>query len=190
MFNKKLLLSALVLVSLAGVASCSTPDTGDDFEQNTSSYVAPEETMYLVGSHWNGWWDDAHKVAPTDGTKFIRSTEDTNVYYIDVEVTADMADAWVGFKFTATPGWDVQYGLEDVSFEDCNAAFLAAIKCQDKTTLTGPSSNRSNVELVDGAAKVGTYHIEYRPYNLKFEEVDGEAGTYTHKFTIDFTPAA
>ena len=101
-----------------------------------------------------------------------------------------MASGWVGFKFTTSAGWGTQYGMEDVSYEECNEDFLNIIKVKDKTTLTGPTSNRSNVEFADGAATAGTYHIEYRPFNFESVEVEGGAGTLSKKFTIKFTPAA
>lgn len=188
MFNKKVLLAAVLLLGTAGgLVSCGE----EEFEQNTGEYVAPEETMYVVGSHWNGWWSqDAIKAGPEQGTAFTRSATNSNIYEIDLVVTAEMAAGWVGFKFTASAGWDVQFGMEDVDYEGCNQAFLDVIKAKDKTTLTGPSSNRSNVEFADGAKIAGTYHIEYNPFNFESTATDNGAGNYGEKFTIEFTPAA
>lgn len=185
MFNKKLLLAALaVLGTTAALVGCS----GEEFEQNTSSYVAPEETMYIVGSHWNGWWNGV--TTPEAGTKFSRSVEDSNVYEYDLTISEAMLADWVGFKFTASAGWDQQYGLEDVAFEECNQDFLNLLKVQDKHELKSPATNRSNVEFKDGALVAGTFHIEYRPFNFYSEETTNGAQYYTKKFVIEFTPAA
>lgn len=189
MFNKKVLLAAVLLLGTAGgLASCGE----EEFEQNTGEYVAPEETMYVVGSHWNGWWGEANVAAgPAEGTAFTRSTEDSNVYEYDLVITSEMASGWVGFKFTASAGWGTQYGMEDVDYAGCNQAFLDIIAKPNKNDLTGPSSNRSNIEFKNGGAEiVGTYHIEYRPFNFASTAVDNGAGTYGEKFTIEFTPAA
>lgn len=188
MFNKKVLLAAVLLLGTAGgLVACG----GDEFEQNTNEYVAPEETMYVVGSHWNGWWsEDAIKAGPEQGTAFTRSEKNSNIYEIDLVVTAEMAAGWVGFKFTAQAGWAVQYGMEDVDYDGCNKAFLDIIAKPNKNDLTGPSSNRSNIEFKSGANVAGTYHIEYSPFNFASTTVDNGAGTYGEKFTIQFTPAA
>lgn len=192
MFNKKALLAAVLLLGTAGgLVACGD----NEFEQNTGEYVAPEETMYIVGSHWNNWWGDNDKDGKLDQPvqeefKFTRSAKNSNIYEIDLVVTAEMAAGWVGFKFTAQPGWAVQYGMEDVDYDGCNKAFLDIIAKPNKNDLTGPSSNRSNVEFKSGANVAGTYHIEYSPFNFASTAVDNGAGTYGEKFTIQFTPAA
>lgn len=179
MFNKKLLLSALVVLgTTAALIGCSTEP---EFEQNTSSYEVPEETMYIIGSHWNSW-DTASIASANPSCKFTRSAENASIYEYDVVVTQAMIDSWCGFKFIASNSWSVQFGMEDVDFENSNEAFRNAYGPKDK--YQEGTSNRSNVEI-----KVpGTYHIEYNPFN--FASVETGKTTWSSKFTIEFTPAA
>ena len=180
MFNKKLLLGALaVLGTTAALIGCSTEP---EFEQNTSSYEVPEETMYIIGSHWNSW-TPATIAEAEPSCRFTRSAEDPNIYEIDVTVTQAMIDAWCGFKFIAGNSWSVQFGMEDVDFENSNAAFRAAHG--NKEDYKKGSSDRSNIEV----KTPGTYHIEYNPFNFASVETDNGAGNYTCKFVIEFTPA-
>ncbi len=176
MFSKtKMLLCAVALVGLVG---CS--GSGDEFEQNNSHYVAPEETMYIIGSHWNDWTPDTIKDADPS-CKFLRQGE-TNIYYYDFEVTDEMATEGPMFKFIAGPSWDIQYGMEDVDLDACNAAFKALFPGKTKEDWS-EEKNRSNINLTGDC--VGSYHIVYNPYDLRTD--DGGRG---FKFVINFTPAA
>ena len=99
MFNKKLLLSALLLVSLAGVAGCAnttTPDTGDDFEQNTDTSLFEPATMYVVGSNWNSWTPATIETA--EGCAFEKSADTPNCLEIDITIETSGQ-----FKFIAGP---------------------------------------------------------------------------------------
>ncbi len=177
MFSKtKMLLCAVALVGLVG---CS--GSGDEFEQNNSQYVAPEETMYVIGSHWNSWTPDTIAEA-NPSCKFLRQGE-TSIYYYDFEVTDTMATESPMFKFIAGSSWDVQYGMEDVDFDACNDAFKALFPGKTKEDWKEGTGNRSNIELTGDC--VGSYHITYNPYDLRSDD-EGRG----FKFVINFTAAA
>ena len=95
-----------------------------------------------------------------------------------------MVDAWCGFKFIASNAWAVQYGMEDVDFENSNEAFRQM--AGSKEDYKKGSSDRNNIVVT----APGTFHIEYNPFNFVSVETDNGAGNYTCKFTIEFTPAA
>jgi hypothetical protein len=180
MFNKKLLLAALaVLGTTAALVGCAEPE----FEQNTSSYEVPEETMYIIGSHWNSW-NPATIAEANPSCKFTRSAENQSIYEYDLTVTQEMVNAWCGFKFIASNAWAVQYGMEDVDFENSNEAFRQM--AGSKEDYKKGSSDRNNIVVT----APGTFHIEYNPFNFVSVETDNGAGNYTCKFTIEFTPAA
>ena len=180
MFNKKLLLAALaVLGTTAALVGCAEPE----FEQNTSSYDVPEETMYIVGSHWNSW-NPATIASANPSCKFTRSAENQSIYEYDFTVTQEMVNASCGFKFIGSDSWSVQYGMEDVDFENSNAAFVTM--AGSKENYKNGATNRSDIKV----KTPGTFHIEYNPFNFVTVETDNGAGNYTCKFTIEFTPAA
>lgn len=180
MFNKKLLLSALLLVSLAGVAGCAnttTPDTGDDFEQNTDTSLFEPATMYVVGSNWNSWTPATIETA--EGCAFEKSADTPNCLEIDITIETSGQ-----FKFIAGPSWSTQYGMEDVDFEKSNQAFKDAIG-KDKSEFKEGTGNRSNIEI----SVPGSLHIEYYPLNFDTVQLDN-GNTHSFKFVIEFTPAA
>ncbi len=181
MFNKtKVLLCSLAVLGGLGLVACNQqPDERDSFEQNTNKFEANEE-MYIIGSHWHGWDNIKTIKEANPSCRFTRVT--SNEYTFDAVVTADMVanGANAEFKFIASNSWNVQYGMEDVDFDECNAAFKALFPDKTKESWNQGSSNRSNVTV----NKAGTYHISYDPYNFKTDD----AGR-SFKFVIDFTAA-
>lgn len=203
MFNKKVLLAALVMASVSGLVACdnttptpvpstpeveSTPVVDDEFVQNTDTSQFEAASMYVVGSHWNSWTPAT--IQEAEGCAFTASATIPNCLEIDIVVTQEMIDAWCGFKFIAGPSWNTQYGMEDIDYTRSNDAFKNQYKNEDgsvkeKTSWAEGTGNRSNVE----AKLPGTFHIEYYPLN--FDSVSLPNGnTHSNKFVVTFTPEA
>lgn len=188
---KKFFAGLLTLLCLATLlVSC-----GPEFEQNTDEIPA-NINMYIIGSHWNSW-DPGTIEKANPSCAFVVDPESSGLevkYTYTITVTQAMIDAWCGFKFIATPGWESQFGMEDVDYSKSNEAFIKEVvgdknndgKCDinDKYTFKEGTSNRNNVV----ATKPGTYVIEYYPYNFSSETVNGVL--YQNKFAVLFTPAA
>lgn len=186
MFNKKALLlvgCAFLLVGCGGAAA----DEGMDYEQNTNPEIVESE-MYIIGSHWNNW-DPASIKEANPSCKFVKNEE--GLYEYTATVTADMAGAWVGFKFIGTNSWNQQYGAEDIDIDACNDAYKTLIGYTDRAGYEAINkegvSNRTNViNTTIDASYVGTYLITYNPFDFRSS---GDL-PYGYKFVIDFTPAA
>ena len=200
MFNKKVLLAALVMASVSGgLMSCNEvtptptptpvePSVDNEFEQNTDTSQFEAATMYVIGSHWNSW--DTATIETAEGCAFTASATIPNCLEIDVVITPEMlvnAEGgynFTGFKFIAGPSWNIQYGMEDIDWAKSNDAFKALF-ANGKDAFKEGTSNRSNVE----PKAAGTYHIEYYPLNFESTTLDN-GNTHSNKFVVTYTPAA
>lgn len=187
MFNKKVLLAAVLLLGTAGGLVACGEEAGNEFEQNTDESQFEEAAMYVIGSHWNGWSESTIKEA--EGCKFTKSATIPNCLEIDIVVTEAMMEEadYIGFKFIASNSWTAQYGMEDIDYTKSNDAFKNLYKnedgtVKDKTSWSEGSSNRSNIEV----KAAGTYHVEYYPLN--FDNITLPNGnSHSNKFVITYT---
>jgi hypothetical protein len=199
---KKLFIGLFVLLGLFTLAACNqetkveSPSINEgEFDQNEETFI-PDIQMYAIGSHWNNW-DTASIKEANPSCAFVKDENSAGLdtkYTYTVTVTEEMAAGWVGFKFIDSNSWSVQYGMEDVDFSRCNEAFLNLIGDQNEdgkvdnedkvAKFSKPTSDRSNIEVT----AVGTYVIEYYPYN--FESSKTDVTSYSCKFVVTFTPAA
>ena len=202
---KKLFIGLFVLLGLFALAACNqdsepaAPSINDgEFDQNEETYI-PDIKMYVIGGYWNSWNPETIADANPSCT-FVKDENsaglDTKYTYSVVITDAMVAENENGveFKFLGTNSWSVQFGMEDVDFDKCNAAFLALFEDQngdgkvdnaDKAEIyTGPTTNRTGYR----AKVAGTYVIEYYPYNFESNQTD--VTTYTCKLVVNFTPAA
>ena len=179
MFNKKVLLAAVLLLGTAGGLVACGQDAGNDFEQNTDTSKFEEASLYVIGSHWNSWGIDTIKEA--EGCAFTKSATIPNCLELDIVVTAEMMKDWVGFKFVVSNSWNAQYGMEDVDWTKSNEGFTSQYP-GGKEQFTEGTSNRNNI----CPTKAGTYHVEYYPLNFdNFTLANGNS--HSNKLVITYT---
>lgn len=194
---KKFALFAIAAASAVGLASCGQPaEATDEFEQNGSKFI-PNIEVFIVGSHWNSWTPDYGKISVADPScKFVLDESSSGLdtrYTYTTTVTQEMVDAWCGFKFVSTNGWDTQWGMEDVDFTKSNSAFVTTlvgdknedgkVDAEDKYFYHEGTSNRNNIVVT----APGTLTISYYPYNFTSETKNDVP--YSCKFSVDFTAA-
>lgn len=158
---KGLMLAAVAVLALGGVASCgetsSTGPVGDEDFTQTSVDVAPVQ-MAIIGDNFGGW--DLGNVKNDESLHF---KEESKFKYV-LEIT-DPSKIGVGsnFKFINGYDWGEQYGAEDMDF-DTSTAGLVADKGDGTEGNHGyneGTSNRSNIVLAKACKKLT---ITYYPF--------------------------
>lgn len=190
--TKKIALVGLSMAALIGgsLVGCGSETVEPEFEQNTSVQTEGFK-LAVVGSQWKNWNPkEAFESADLNFTK-----QSSGLFTYTVTITSEIASGWWGFKFVGQADWNpAQYGLEDIDFDSCNAAFkkLVTDKNSDVTDATsyyakfkGGSSNRTNISSDALDSKAGAFDITYNPANFWSDE-DG----HSHKIVVNFTAAA
>ena len=133
--------------------------------------------LYIIGSHWNNW--DPGTIYQNKECTFKNVGE---YYTLTVEITKEMIESWVGFKFICDNSWAYQLGMEDVNWEACNQAFKDLFP-EGKKAYTESVSNRSNIVPTSPGVMV----IKYYPFDFTTEYL-GNGSTHTTKLVIEFYP--
>ncbi len=161
---KGLMLAAVAVLALGGVASCgevssSGPRGDEDFAQNTGVEVTPVE-MSIIGGNFGGWNQDAVKA---DASLHFQKVSD---YKYVLEIT-DASKIGVGseFKFTDGYTWGNQFGVEDMDFDTSTTGLIADKDDGTKGNhgYTEGKNNRSNFKLAKACKKLT---VTYYPFTF------------------------
>ena len=136
-----------------------------------------ENQLFIIGSHWNSW--DVFSIYDAYNCKF----DDLGKYHeLTIEITKEMLEEWVGFKFVMDNSWTYQLGMEDVDWDKSNEAFRELFP-EGKEIYTESSFNRSNIV----PSQPGVMVIRYYPNNVYTEYLEN-GSTHTKKLVIQFYP--
>ena len=133
--------------------------------------------LYIIGSHWNNW-----DPSTIDQNELCTFTNVDDYYELTIEITKEMLEQWVGFKFVADTSWNYQLGMEDVNWEASNQAFRDLFP-DGKGPYTESISNRSNIV----PSSPGIMVIKYYPFDFTTEYLEN-GNTHTNKIVIEFYP--